>query len=416
MELFTGKEVRIFVGEAIEKLKQEIFGFKDNDILTCEFDSWIEYFESKYLFDPIVLFENNIEQSIDETHVKTRNPWASRNSFEKEYYEIPGYSIIYKVPFDGYSELLKLRPSTYIMTRFEIEILNPPNGDSCGSISLRFSYTAQELKDKEDIKKYIEKEFNGKFESYRKMIGYVNQEIATYNSNIKSYALKFLEERKKKASDFAMVRSSLEIPLHLSASAPNIAPIPLKRITRKPVSKPLSRALDKEYSISDQDYMNIIHIIHNTCSSMEATTRTFSKSNEEELRDFIIATLGTHYVDMVTGETFRKIGKTDIHIVFENKAAFIGECKIWHGIKKFEEAIEQLYGYSTWKDIKTSLIIFNKENKDFSSIRDIVFTWIKNNAKKFEAVNSNVFLCTVHRVEENIDVQLAIALYDLYIK
>lgn len=148
---------------------------------------------------------------------------------------------------------------------------------------------------------------------------------------------------------------------------------------------------------------------------MEATARTFVKPGEEELRDFILATLGTHYINMATGETFRKIGKTDIHIVFDNKAAFIGECKIWHGIKKFEDAVEQLFGYSTWKDTKTALIVFNKENKDFSSLQASVAAWIKDNAKKSEKLNGNLWQCVLHRDDTNLDVQVAIGLYDLTI-
>ena len=65
-------------------------------------------------------------------------------------------------------------------------------------------------------------------------------------------------------------------------------------------------------------------------TAMEKTAKTYFRNNEEELRDHLLATLNTHY-DNTTGETFRKIGKTDILIEFENKAAFIGECKIWYG-------------------------------------------------------------------------------------
>ena len=146
---------------------------------------------------------------------------------------------------------------------------------------------------------------------------------------------------------------------------------------------------------------------------MEATAKTFAKNDEEELRDFIIATLGTHYENAVTGETFRKIGKTDIRVIFENKAAFIGECKIWHGIKKFSEAVDQLFGYSTWRDSKLALIVFNKENKDFASIRKRVEQWIKENTKSHKERNGSMWECTVHRADTNTDISVAILLYDI---
>ena len=33
--------------------------------------------------------------------------------------------------------------------------------------------------------------------------------------------------------------------------------------------------------------------------------------------------------------------------------------KFWHGAKKFEDAIDQLLGYLTWRDRKCSLVIFD---------------------------------------------------------
>lgn len=200
-----------------------------------------------------------------------------------------------------------------------------------------------------------------------------------------------------KANDFAAISRALRIPLKKSKNAPTSAPVPLKRVTRKPVKKPGFRQPEPEYCISNEDYSNILNIIHGVCSSMEATVRTFIKNDEEELRDFIITTLGTHYENAVTGETFRKIGKTDIHVIFENKAAFIGECKIWHGIKKFSEALDQLFGYSTWKDLKTALIVFNKDNKDFSSIRRTIECWIQENTKQYKVRNGNMWECIIHR-------------------
>jgi hypothetical protein len=45
----------------------------------------------------------------------------------------------------------------------------------------------------------------------------------------------------------------------------------------------------------------------------------------------------------------------------DDRNIFIAECKFWHGPKTFEEAIDELLGYHTWRDCKGSLIIFNKQ-------------------------------------------------------
>ena len=415
VKFFTGKEVSDFIKEIHEKMNQEILALKDSEILTCDFEQWADYLASKYYIEPIKLFENNIDKTMSETKVKRYNHWSRVGSYEPEYYMIDGYCITFVIPFDGNENLLQLQPSTFIMTSFEVASMQRPYNNSCGSFSLEFCYTAQELQGKTDVNEFVESRFKHEFESYRKMINYVNTEIDQYNKGIRSNALQLLDIRKKKAADYVAIRQSLNIPMKLSTTAPNIVPLPLKHAVRQPISKPTSKPLPKEYYISDDDYRNIINIIHNACASMEATARTFNKIGEEDIRDFILATLGTHYVNMTTGETFRKVGKTDIHIVFENKAAFIGECKIWHGIKKFEEAIEQMFRYSTWKDTKTALIVFNKENKNFASTQQNVLSWIKSNAKRYEVKNGNIWSCVLHREDTNLDVQVAIALYDITI-
>ena len=149
-------------------------------------------------------------------------------------------------------------------------------------------------------------------------------------------------------------------------------------------------------------------------TTMEKTARTYIKNNEEELRDHLLASLNTHYSN-ATGETFRKIGKTDIHIEFENKAAFIGECKIWHGEKLFAEAVQQLMNYSTWKDIKVSVIIFNKENQSFVGVLAKIDSWINANTKKSVRKKPNLWECDYYRTDMGVLVKMNIIVFDLYV-
>ncbi len=146
---------------------------------------------------------------------------------------------------------------------------------------------------------------------------------------------------------------------------------------------------------------------------MESAPKGFSSLEEEKLRDILISTLETHYENSVTGETFRKNGKTDIQVRFENKAAFIAECKIWHGIKKFEDAISQLFGYTTWKDTKVALVVFNKSNKNFKSILSSIDEWTTANCKISIRKNGNMWNCTYYQADTLTDIKLAIAVYDI---
>lgn len=60
----------------------------------------------------------------------------------------------------------------------------------------------------------------------------------------------------------------------------------------------------------------------------------------------------------IGGEVENGKGKTDILVRHAGRNAFIGECKFWHGPKRFDEAIEQLLSYTTWRDTKAAVILF----------------------------------------------------------
>ena len=214
--------------------------------------------------------------------------------------------------------------------------------------------------------------------------------------------------------DIYDISNALQIPLTASKNAPNTKPIQLKRIVRQSSAKPTVKTAIPEPCISDSDYENINNIILMCGTTMEKTARTYFANTEEELRDHLLATLNTHY-ESATGETFRKIGKTDIHIEFENKAAFIGECKIWHGERLFQGAIQQVINYSTWRDMKVSVIIFNKENQSFPAIISKIKSWADSNTVSYTQPQANIWKCKYHRQDMNVDIQLMILAFDLYV-
>ena len=386
----------------------------DAEIVSCNFEEWATYLATKYSVVPISIFETNIEKTLSETKVKMANPFRGF-SYEKDFYEIDGVRVTFKIPFDEEPNLFELQPSNRILSRFATQNFVYPQGDECGSFTLDFEYTKQELQDKgQSMADYVQKQFENEFSSYKAMIGNVNTEVDSFNNGLAISAMQLLEERKKKEDSFSAISNALQIPLTASKNAPNSKPIQLKRIVRQPSIKPTSQPSIPEPYISDRDYENINNIIAMCGTTMEKTARTYYANTEEELRDHLLATLNTHY-DAATGETFRKIGKTDIHIEFDNKAAFIGECKIWHGENLFQGAIQQVINYSTWRDLKVSVIIFNKNNQSFPAILSKINSWVKNNTVSFTQSQANIWKCNYHRQDMNIDIQLTILIFDLYV-
>jgi len=413
-EFFNGMDARTYFDSLYSEMKAEVERISDAEIVSCNFDEWSNYLASKFYVSPISIFETNIERSLAETKVKKANPFG-RHPGEREFFEIDGVRVTFKIPFDGEPDLFELQPSSYILSSFSTQCFVNPLDEECGYFTMDFEYTNQELKEQnEAMANYVQKQFEQEISNYKKMIANVNAEVTSYDDRLATTALQLLEERKKKADTFSEISNALQIPLTASKNAPNTKPILLKRIVRKPAMKPAVKLPMPEPYISDRDYENINNIISMCGITMEKTARTYFANTEEELRDHLLATLNTHY-EAVTGETFRKIGKTDIHVEFENKAAFIGECKIWHGESLFQRAIQQVINYSTWRDLKVSVIIFNKENKSFQAILSKIHNWANNNTVSYIQPDANIWKCKYHRQDMNVDIRLTVLAFDLYI-
>ena len=414
MNLFSETKSKDYFDNLLKIVKNEIEKLSDEEIINCGIEEWKEYYLDKYIKDIIEIQQAVDIIAVNNEKIKKSNYSTSSTPNLSEYYWTDGYIITIKINFTGERQLLKLIPSTRIVRKFMVEDIKYNLENEIWELYFKLLYKKEELDNKSDLKEFVLNDFTNNFKDYISMIEYLNKDILDYNNSLEYKIIDLLEVRKNKAINFQNIKKKLEIPLELKENIPNLNPIPLQK--RKKIKKPNSKDQSSklEYYISNNDYTNIMNIIHLTCSSMETTAKTFAKNSEEELRDFIIATLDTHYTQQVSGETFRKIGKTDIQVIFENKAAFIAECKIWHGIKQFEAAINQVLGYSTWKDNKISIILFNKKNKDFKGILESVEKWIKDNTRSFSREKLNFWKCVLYLEEKNIEINISIQIYDLY--
>ncbi|AWQ04280.1 hypothetical protein B9G73_05835 [Bordetella bronchiseptica] len=107
-------------------------------------------------------------------------------------------------------------------------------------------------------------------------------------------------------------------------------------------------------------YEQALKIMQDMAVVMERSPRAFKSMNEEALRQHFLVQLNGQFEGKATGETFNMEGKTDILLREGDRNVFIAECKIWKGPKAFDEAINQLLGYATWRDGKAAILLFNR--------------------------------------------------------
>ncbi len=417
MKIFDQKYLSEYLKRRLSFLIDEISKISDEDIINNSMADMKEYYYEKGHLEYLkLLHESRNTLSANLCVIRKDNPDKHLFPNELPFYEIPGYKITQSIYYDGEFGVFNYIPSTSTYDFPVVDMINPNRDDEYGWITYSVEIPQSTLDRQENKSEYIEKLINQKLEHIQTHIDYANQDIDEYNRVLPNYIENNLKNRLKDAEGLNKVKESLQIPLNKKNSAPTIIPIKIKAKGKKNLLLPKKDKTSKEMYLSENDYNEILRIIHTCCSAMEKTPNTFNSIKEEDLRNFIIATLESHYEDQVSGETFRGDGKTDILIQTQNKAAFVGECKIWKGIKSIKTALEQLMGYTLYKDNKNALIFFNKDNKDFSKIIEETNSYLMNNYKSVERVYPNLWTFTAYNSNNKCDMKIAFCIYDLHIK
>lgn len=142
--------------------------------------------------------------------------------------------------------------------------------------------------------------------------------------------------------------------------------------------KPLLLSTERKIALNsymdfDKFYDQVIDQIFYFGANLEKSKRIYQNFDEESFRDYFLPHLNLISENLsATGETFNKIGKTDI-LIQDNSGQniFIGECKLWKGEKELDKAIDQLLvRYVNWRDEKVALIVFNDKHSKFSQLLD----------------------------------------------
>ncbi|WP_143117349.1 hypothetical protein [Denitrobacterium detoxificans] len=329
-------------------------------------DAWIDYYVSQYEIDCLAIYPESMQLELDEKTLQEYNHWSRMDPSEPKYFDVAGFRATCMVPYTGDPELFKVTPMTHTLRTFEIERLDRPNKDGVGYFVLVYEVTQREAT-ADGIRKHFQEEVG----DYVTAAEHIRMDAKQFNDSLRQQVEQAVDKRISELDKFASIRQGLNLPLRRVKDAPMAKPVSLPRKKKLVFNMPRPSEQGESYCIADVDYEHITEIIDSCCSIMEQAPGSYVSFGEEQLRDHILSVLNTHY-ENATGETFRKKGKTDINVPFEGHAAYIAECKIWHGRKAFLAAIDQLFSYTTWRDTKVSVIVFNKDIKNFETVLDAV--------------------------------------------
>ena len=329
-------------------MSNEIGSLSEDRVLNTSPEKLCDYFVEKYSIDPLVIDESGIHIDYGDAQVDVSHRFEYAVFDQSRPTYVTGTRITFFVPFSGDAELFKCRPSTFS--------LNPPRGVVRGN-ELVFVYD----RTTHDVPN-IRNEFDRELQSVQQNLSRIADQVEQFNSTVRTKVSQQIGARREKLLQDRGIIEGLGFPLKRRSQVPTTyaSPEVKRRIVPQlpPVSTKPSRP---EPTLAIDEYEHILSVISNMVMVMERSPSAFKTMGEEDLRQHFLAQLNGQYEGQATGETFNYEGKTDILIRAEGKNIFIAECKFWTGPASLSEALDQLLGYTSWRDTKTALLIFNRK-------------------------------------------------------
>jgi len=354
--LFGTPELRKVLERRQADLIREIDEIPPETLLEADPEKLAEALVDSFSFTPVVLDETNISIDKADQRVDVSQDGERYIRDRSRPVMMDATIVTFFVPFDGDAELFKFRPSSHS--------LNPPSGLVKGrELALQYVTTDGNAGP-------VRAKFDRNLANIRKYLGWTAGDVGDALPQLRSAAKDRIAERRRKLlADHELV-SELGFPVRRRDGNPDTYVVP--EIRRKAAissgdGAPAKKAVPLDPTLSMEEYEHILSVVTNMVAVMERSPRAFAGMHEEDLRQHFLVQLNGQYEGNATGETFNFEGKTDILIRHKGKNLFIAECKFWEGPKALAGTIDQLLGYTSWRDTRTAILLFNR-TKDLTKV------------------------------------------------
>lgn len=339
-------------------MAREILDLQANQILNASIDDLCTYLVEKYSVNVPVLDETGIHADQQDTQLDVSHDQMRFISDRSRPFYVSGTKVEVFVPFTGDAEAFSVRPTSYT--------LNPPRGVvRSDDLVLQFSGTNL---NGDQLRSTVQSALN----EIKTHLDRLRTDAEGLKSQLVRDARQQVEQRRQKFLADQNLVASLGFPLKRREDAPQTYRAPeVRRKVQLRAPTMTTAPFKPEPALEMAEYENILTVMTNMAVVMERSPSAFVAMGEEDLRTHFLVQLNGQYEGQATGETFNYGGKTDILIRSEGKNIFIAECKYWSGPKKLLETVDQLLGYTSWRDSRAAMIIFNRQ-KNFSRVLDSI--------------------------------------------
>ena len=401
--LFTESDWHRIQEHQNNALISEINAISPNRLLNTSVDDLVNYMTERFRFDIPVIEEHGIYTDHHETQIDVSQDIHHAIFDRSQPFYVSGTSIIINLPFSGDHNMFRVRPTTYS--------LNPPRA-KIDKDRLILTITGVDL-----TPELVRAEIDQRIGSIKTNLERQRESSKNFNDQLPTQIRSHIQNRRNKLLADQNLVAELGFPLKKRPDAPMTYKAP--EIHRRIVPTMPEATIEPyrpEPVLDMADYEHILSVITNMTYVMERSPSAFETLGEEELRNHFLVQLNGQYEGQATGETFNYEGKTDILVRAHGRNIFIAECKYWNGPKSLADATDQILGYTSWRDTKTAIIIFNRR-KNFSRVLDAIHKTMcahANFKRTHNPISNEVFRYVfAHRDDPNRELILTVLAFDV---
>ncbi|MBA7698553.1 hypothetical protein ES703_107231 [subsurface metagenome] len=338
----TGPTLQTYYNEIGNIVRQKLEKEDSDYLLQVDFDEYLNFLVDEAKWEPLLWDESQKTVETFSTKRQRRDEFYNGRT-----YQIEEQKLRLRIPISHHpqrSDYFKFEPSKAWVGQAE------PEWKFEGDVLIHEVEATEQ-----GVQKGIE--------AVSFWLGNRNKDIEAGNKQLHDRIRPVWEAKRKrleeKQSNTEELLQKLNIPLHQDPNA-KIKPIEIKsRQLRTVMEKP--KATNKvESALNRSDVMSLVDFIEQYSQQFEVAPKTYRKMGEEELRDLLVGMMNANYPGSTTGETFSKLGKTDVSLRVDSGHVLICECKFWSGAKAYNNAVEQLFNYLTWRQNYGVLLHFCK--------------------------------------------------------
>jgi hypothetical protein len=347
--LFSQGDLSPTLDNQDRKLRDEVETKPETYVLNVNEEEFVKYLVSEFRIEPL-------ELSPDELHITAQGELDDEIEDYGRLIRVKRPFIDFALPFRGDPNLFKLRPNQFT--------LNPPRAKVSGQV-LSWSTSPTNDAPPERLKSGIDS-FIASIQQY---CSWQRPLIDSWNNALEEKIRSLFRTRKDRLLKNANFVSALGIPMKKRSDPEGsyVVPVSPKRLHCQPPAP--TTKFEPHPALTETDYQEILRHLRHMSHTIERMPDAFQLLGEEQIRTQFLMHLNGTYEGSATGETFSHQGKTDIFLKSRERAIFIAECKFWTGGADFPGIIDQLLGYLTWRETKTAILLFVR-NQDVAQVAE----------------------------------------------